>query len=470
MKRVICILSLLGLTACADAPLEAESTEAAPEAPGDDFALKGGTVRCDPWQTTGYQDGQPFGITVVEVDGKPVELRTANAYAVMQAAAAADGVSLRIYSGFRRHEEQAYLYQCYVDCDCNQCNLAAPPGYSNHQSGFALDLNTEGPGVYTWLDRHARSFGFARTVPSEDWHWEHFGDGPGGGPCQADGSAAPSSVRLVGLRDGTRWTNGQWLKLEGALEGVHHVRYDVDGYDVGSSEDATEAFPVRVVLHQLGARTVRARAYDVGHRLVAEAAVSVTFVAGAEPGFSLKFDGLQDLGWYRNGVVLKVGAVPAGTARVEYSAGRYVLGEGDAARAGHPVRVRFHTLGHRALLARALDADGRERARTTLLIRVLPGDDTGLEPAIEFLAPAPEGTLTNGAALQVAASDRVKAVRFSADGYAIGPARLEGGKWVRSHRFSRTGARRLLAEGLDGAGQVIVRAEVGATVQAPPGR
>ncbi|MBN9164768.1 MAG: M15 family metallopeptidase [Myxococcales bacterium] len=50
--------------------------------------------------------------------------------------------------------------------------LAAVPGYSNHQSGSALDLNTSARGVYSWLAKHGKAYGFRRTVPSEKWHWE----------------------------------------------------------------------------------------------------------------------------------------------------------------------------------------------------------------------------------------------------------------------------------------------------------
>ena len=56
---------------------------------------------------------------------------------------------------------------------CNGGHLAAPPGYSNHQSGHALDLNTSARGVYSFLANHGKSYGFRRTVPSEPWHWEH---------------------------------------------------------------------------------------------------------------------------------------------------------------------------------------------------------------------------------------------------------------------------------------------------------
>ncbi|MFO0594149.1 MAG: M15 family metallopeptidase [Myxococcaceae bacterium] len=153
---------------------------------GDDVAtVEQGLADCSERQDTGYRSGNAFPITVVTVDGKPVEKDTANAYSVMQAAAAADGVSMFINSGFRTMAEQQYLYACYVNCNCNSCNLAAQPGYSNHQSGSALDLNTANGAVFNWLNAHGAAYGFRRTVPSEPWHWEYFGGGPGGGPCSA---------------------------------------------------------------------------------------------------------------------------------------------------------------------------------------------------------------------------------------------------------------------------------------------
>ena len=152
--------------------------------PPDLYAsLPQGLVTCDERQDQGYTSGNPFDITVVTCDAKPCERDTANAYAVMQQAAAAAGVTLVVVSGFRTMAEQQYLYGCYVQCNCNNCNLAAKPGYSNHQSGHALDLNTSSPGVLAWLNTHGATFGFSRTVPSEDWHWEWWGGGPGGGPC-----------------------------------------------------------------------------------------------------------------------------------------------------------------------------------------------------------------------------------------------------------------------------------------------
>lgn len=117
-----------------------------------------------------WQDGRRLGpIDVVYIDGKPVARRTAEAFKRMRDAARRDGVTLRVNSGFRTYEEQAELYRLYR---AGRGNLAAEPGHSNHQNGLALDLNTADRGVYRWLTRNARRFGFRRTVPSEKWHWE----------------------------------------------------------------------------------------------------------------------------------------------------------------------------------------------------------------------------------------------------------------------------------------------------------
>jgi hypothetical protein len=178
--HVASTLLVLGLISCGP-PIALEADEAEPQQLFS--SVEQGLVTCSTRQDTGYRNGNAFTITVVTADGKPIEQDTANAYAVMQAAAAAAGVNLTVVSGFRTMAEQQYLYACYVNCNCNSCNLAAQPGYSNHQSGHALDLNTSAPGVLNWLNANGAAFGFSRTVPSEVWHWEWWGGGPGGGPC-----------------------------------------------------------------------------------------------------------------------------------------------------------------------------------------------------------------------------------------------------------------------------------------------
>ncbi len=124
-------------------------------------------------RATGYRSGKAFTICLTTVDGKYVEVNTARAFVRMRTAARRSGVRLHVVSGFRSMAQQRYLYHCYKTRSCNHGNLAAPPGYSNHQSGHALDLNTSSSGVYGWLASHGRAYAFRRTVPSERWHWEH---------------------------------------------------------------------------------------------------------------------------------------------------------------------------------------------------------------------------------------------------------------------------------------------------------
>lgn len=122
---------------------------------------------------SGYVDGQPVSLRVVRIDGKPVEVNTAAAFKAMRSYAAnEDGIRLRVNSGFRTIEEQRYFHNCYTTCSCNDCHYAERPGYSQHQSGRALDLNTSDEKVYQWLRRRARWFGFEETVQDEPWHWE----------------------------------------------------------------------------------------------------------------------------------------------------------------------------------------------------------------------------------------------------------------------------------------------------------
>lgn len=56
---------------------------------------------------------------------------------------------------------------------------AAKPGTSKHGSGLALDLNTSSKphlnnDVYIWLVKNAHQFGFVRTVSTEEWHFEYI--------------------------------------------------------------------------------------------------------------------------------------------------------------------------------------------------------------------------------------------------------------------------------------------------------
>jgi hypothetical protein len=118
--------------------------------------------------------------------GKPMRPDVALAFDRMAAAAAGDGVSLIVVSGFRGNAEQARLFAAHPDP-----RWVAPPGRSLHRLGTELDL---GPAsAYGWLAAHAGAFHFVRRYGWEPWHYGfalnagstsvgYGGDGRGGLP------------------------------------------------------------------------------------------------------------------------------------------------------------------------------------------------------------------------------------------------------------------------------------------------
>jgi LAS superfamily LD-carboxypeptidase LdcB len=121
---------------------------------------------------TGYSKGEKTKIKIVSCGNSEAEVHTAIAFRAMARAASKAGHDLRIRSGFRSYEKQKRLYKKYRR---GQGNLAARPGYSNHESGRALDIYITDYRVLEWLNKHAAEYGFHRTVPGEAWHWEYLG-------------------------------------------------------------------------------------------------------------------------------------------------------------------------------------------------------------------------------------------------------------------------------------------------------
>ncbi|HEY5938144.1 MAG TPA: D-alanyl-D-alanine carboxypeptidase family protein [Kofleriaceae bacterium] len=119
----------------------------------------------------GYRNGKRIKLRVMQIGWAEADLATARAFLAMQRAAADDGLELNVWSGFRTHERQKQLYQAWR---AGYGNPAAKPGFSNHQSGRALDLVIRDEQIAAWLATNAQRFGFRRTVANEPWHWEFF--------------------------------------------------------------------------------------------------------------------------------------------------------------------------------------------------------------------------------------------------------------------------------------------------------
>ena len=117
---------------------------------------------------------------------------TYQAYNAMVAAAAADGITLWMESGFRSYETQSFTYQSFVwDRGVALADLcSARPGHSEHQTGLALDFNTTSDAfAYTpeaaWIEAHCAEFGFIIRYPQgkeeitgykyEPWHVRYLG-------------------------------------------------------------------------------------------------------------------------------------------------------------------------------------------------------------------------------------------------------------------------------------------------------
>lgn len=127
-----------------------------------------------------WTDGQYLGqIELVAIVDERLEIEylaaaSVDAYATLVAAAAREGISLTLNSGFRSYPEQKHLRDGF-ERRLPGFNTAAKPGYSKHQNGIAFDLvvpGGDGNPTYEWLKRHGPSFGFVRTVNKEPWHWE----------------------------------------------------------------------------------------------------------------------------------------------------------------------------------------------------------------------------------------------------------------------------------------------------------
>lgn len=132
-----------------------------------------------------------------DVYGRKVEMvaPAAAALKTMFAAAAHDGVKLETVSGFRSVAYQTGLIRRKLKSGMSiqkALTINAVPGYSEHQTGCAIDLTT--PGVpaadgsfehskaFTWLQQHGAQYGFHLSFPPgnqygyeyEPWHWRYI--------------------------------------------------------------------------------------------------------------------------------------------------------------------------------------------------------------------------------------------------------------------------------------------------------
>lgn len=139
-------------------------------------------------------------LKVVDIDfeGKPFILhsKASNAWLNMKAAAAKENINLQPFSGFRSYLHQKRLIENHLKngrpIEAILTHIAIP-GFSEHHSGYAIDIHADGKPIleetfeqseeFNWLAKNAVRFGFHLSYPRsnqlgiiyEPWHWFFVG-------------------------------------------------------------------------------------------------------------------------------------------------------------------------------------------------------------------------------------------------------------------------------------------------------
>jgi D-alanyl-D-alanine carboxypeptidase len=143
-----------------------------------------------------YQEARISDLVMLP-NGQFLRPDAARAFLEMSIRAASDQVYLVPRSAFRSCRFQRSLFLLAAKRDrlsfAETVRRVAVPGYSEHHTGFAIDID-RGPfedpkktfdqtRAYQWLSQHAASFGFRNSFPRdnafgvefEPWHWRWQG-------------------------------------------------------------------------------------------------------------------------------------------------------------------------------------------------------------------------------------------------------------------------------------------------------
>ena len=149
-----------------------------------------------------YHLGSDYVPDLVEMDDKynhnkgyrMMERVTYEHFKEMVDDASIDGITLFNISAYRSYDTQVILYNNYANKDGKEAadTYSARPGYSEHQTGMASDINTsstaahfENSKEYAWLQNNAYKYGFILRFPKdkeditgyeyEPWHYRYVG-------------------------------------------------------------------------------------------------------------------------------------------------------------------------------------------------------------------------------------------------------------------------------------------------------
>ena len=140
----------------------------------------------------------PSGIepkNLVNIEGQRMEKVAADAMSKMVKDMRSDGLSIILQSGYRSEELQTTIYNRNVQNRGQERadKYSARPNSSEHQTGLAMDLSTDGTleetfentHQFKWLNENAHKYGFIMRYPKnkvymtgyeyEPWHYRYVG-------------------------------------------------------------------------------------------------------------------------------------------------------------------------------------------------------------------------------------------------------------------------------------------------------
>lgn len=141
-----------------------------------------------------YQEPTDLIVAEISAKGQVFQLTSAatQAWQNLKTSAKEDGITLLMVSAYRSAEYQADIIRRKLERGQSLdriLNVNAPPGYSEHHTGCAVDIGSpdclalgeafEATDAFRWLSLYANQLGFYLSFPKENrfgyvyepWHW-----------------------------------------------------------------------------------------------------------------------------------------------------------------------------------------------------------------------------------------------------------------------------------------------------------
>lgn len=178
-------------------PSVSKAASASPAAARPSVESSPESLRClvNKMRPFGQKDWAPSDL--VDFEGQQLRAEAAQAARTMMDAAKAEGVALTVSSAYRSYAVQQQTYQHWVSVNGQKVadQLSARPGYSEHQTGLAIDFSSpegcrleecyEDTRAGRWLAKNAQNYGFILRFPKgqqavtgylfEPWHYRYLG-------------------------------------------------------------------------------------------------------------------------------------------------------------------------------------------------------------------------------------------------------------------------------------------------------